>query len=854
VNKTIYLKNYKEPAFEIPTIDLCFKIHDTYTLVIAKMHIIKNPQNIQDDLLLDGNNLETLKIKLNEKELTSKEFFFNDKILSIKNVPHDFTLTTYVKIYPDKNTQLEGLYRSSQNLCTQCEAEGFRSITWFIDRPDILSKFNTTIIAEHQKYPTLLSNGNLIKSIVDNDKKEVVFDDPYPKPCYLFALVAGNFACISDEFITRSKRVISLNIFVEKHNKNKCLYALGSLKKAMRWDEDVYDLEYDLDTYNIVAVDDFNSGAMENKGLNIFNSKYILACDTETTDRDLKNIESVIAHEYFHNYTGNRVTCRDWFQLSLKEGLTVFRDQCFFADMNDATTARIDDVDNLRSFQFAEDSSNLAHPVRPASYQEIRNFYTSTVYEKGAEVIRMLHTILGHDDFIKGVQNYLKKYDGSAATCDDFIKTFEQTSNINLQQFSLWYSQAGTPHIYISSSYDKEKQQTKITIKQKLLHPKYNYQAMVVPINIALIDKTGENIPINNDKTEEILILNKYSQSFTFNNIKEKPTISFLRNFSAPVITHHDLSYNDRLFLLEHDDDNFNRYEQINQIYKNLVLSFDQNKINKLCLVLNNIIKNKKLNPSFVAKLLYLPTQEQIYQNLTTVDVDLVYERRLKLYRAIATNLKETIKKTYSSIKCDPKKKDLKNMENRELKNALLIFLASQKEHQNLCYNSYNTSANMTDTIAAIRCACLWQHQKTEKILEDFYQKWQNNSLMMDTFFSLQASRTDGDIIQRIKKMQKNPAFDRHNPNKLYNLLGSFAKNTPGFCHKNGEGYKFFAQEIIKIDKFNNQVAARLATCFKSYNKYDKDRQKILKRQFTQMLLEKPSSSLTEIIEKLVAD
>ncbi|RLA06888.1 MAG: aminopeptidase N [Gammaproteobacteria bacterium] len=852
--KTIYLKDYTEPAFFIPHTDLMFYINDETVVVKSTLVIKRNHNNKQPDLILDGFELETTNVLIDGKNLVKSQYSIGKK-LHVFNVPDKFKLTTIVKIYPHKNTQLEGLYLSQKTLCTQCEAEGFRAITWFLDRPDVLSIFSVAISADPKKYPVLLSNGNLAHNKIKDGRRIIQFIDPFAKPCYLFALVAGDLSVIRDIFTTKSGKKIYLSIYVEHHNKEKCAHAMSSLQKAMSWDEKQYGLEYDLENYNIVAVDSFNSGAMENKGLNIFNSKYVLADDKQATDNDLQNIESVIAHEYFHNWTGNRVTCRDWFQLSLKEGLTVYRDQCFSADMGSTNLQRVRDIAGLRNFQFPEDASALSHAVRPESYQEIRNFYTATVYEKGAELIRMLATMLGKKGFRSGMDLYFSSYDGKAVTCDDFINSMADANNFDLQQFKLWYSQIGTPTVKITSAYDKKQQKIIIHTEQAINYPQNKHnKAMLIPMRIALIDKNGKTIKLDDkNNKEQVLNIKQSSQDFVINDITHKPALSLFRQFSAPVKFIYDYSDDERLLLLQKDDDGFNRCEQSQQLAKKLILHPDNAALfKKYCLALKNILHDENVTEAMRAELLYMPTESDIYQSLETIDVDLIFNNRKLLYQKIAKELEHDLMCYYQKLQDKKYQTDFKSMGRRELKNICLFYLSSIQSNQSMVTEQFETSNNMTDTLSSLRTACFWQNKNCQIMLDKFEKKWQNNSLVMDNYFAISASCYDGDIITRIKKLQNKTTYNRTNPNKIYNLLGSFAANSQGFCQKNGAGFEFLVNEIVKIDKFNEQVAARIATKFKIYSKYDKNRQAKVKKELQKIMNSEPSDSLAEIVQKIL--
>ncbi|MEY4210296.1 MAG: hypothetical protein RLZ92_675 [Pseudomonadota bacterium] len=665
--QTIYLKDYTCPDYLIDTVELEFDLDEQDTLVRSKLSLRRNPQTSVENapLVLMGEGLQLVSIALNGQSLTASDYQLDAESLTIQQVPQDgeFVLNIENRINPKANTALEGLYLSSSMLCTQCEAQGFRKITWFLDRPDVMSRFKTTLTADKSQYPILLSNGNKIaQGDLDNNRHWVSWEDPFAKPCYLFALVAGQLECVADQFTTMSGRQIALEIFVEQHNVDKCDHAMQSLKNAMLWDEQTYGLEYDLDLYMIVAVDHFNMGAMENKGLNVFNTKFVLARPDTATDSDYEHIEGVIGHEYFHNWTGNRVTCRDWFQLSLKEGFTVFRDQEFSGDRTSRAVKRIEAVNALRTRQFAEDAGPLAHPIRPEAYIEINNFYTLTVYEKGAEVVRMLHTLLGADGFRKGCDLYFARHDGQAVTCEDFVCAMEDANGVELKQFRLWYSQAGTPVLNVSQKYDAASQTLQLTIQQSC--PATPNQAqklpMHIPVKLGLLaaDGSAAEIVLNGQRSQEVTLdVTEAEQSFIFENLPQQPVVSLLRGFSAPVSLKIQRSFDELAFLLRHDSDTFSRWEAGQQLASQVIFKLIDDLQNQRALTLEtvvveayrSIVNSETSDLSYQALLLTLPEESYLSGQMAVIDVDAIYQARQFVRKTLAAQLQAEFKQLYTA-------------------------------------------------------------------------------------------------------------------------------------------------------------------------------------------------------------
>lgn len=866
---TIYRQDYRVPSYLIETIFLTFQLHDNHTDIIAKTQVRKNPASHDGSniLQLDGEKLELLGISYNDTPLTADKYQLTDKGLSLTVADESFTLEIITRIYPDDNSSLEGLYRSSGNYCTQCEAEGFRKITFYMDRPDILASFTTRIEGNRTSCPVLLSNGNKIEEgDLGGDRHYAVWHDPFPKPCYLFALVAGDLRYIEDFFTTCSGREICLRIYVEERNIAKCDHAMRSLKKAMKWDEDVYGLEYDLDIFMIVAVDDFNMGAMENKGLNVFNSKYILALPETATDNDYLGIEGVVAHEYFHNWTGNRVTCRDWFQLSLKEGLTVFRDQEFSSDMNSRPVQRIDDVRVLRTNQFREDSGPMAHPVRPDSYVEINNFYTVTVYNKGAEVIRMMHTLLGREDFRKGMDLYFERHDGQAVTCDDFVAAMADANEYDLDQFKRWYSQSGTPLLQVRDEFDAEKQEYSLSIRQSCAAtPDQRVKKPFhIPVTIGFLDENGRNIRIT-DEDSLTLELREQEETFVFSGIEKKPVVSFLRNFSAPVKVKPFQSQAELAFLMAHDSDLYNRWEASSQLAEHVIFAavralqageqpvIDERYIQAMA----TNIATGKADRALLAQALQLPPETYLAGLMEVIDPDNLHVARNRVRRELATRLQDTFTAVYlenndrGAYEITPEA-----MGRRSLKNTALDYLMTleplPREIVDRCLAQYEEGGNMTDVISSLNLIANSDLEVREEILEDFYNTWRHDPLVMDKWFIIQATSRRENTLAEVKRLMENPSFSIRNPNKVRSLIGSFCSmNHVRFHDSSGAGYEFLADRIIELNAINPQIAARLVSPFTTWKKYDGERQHMMRDQLERIAnLADLSGDVFEIVKK----
>ncbi|MCW8417310.1 aminopeptidase N [Fluoribacter dumoffii] len=852
---TVYLKNYQPPFFSVETINLNFDLYDDHALISNELKLTRQHEG---PLHLCGDELELVSVHMNGQKLDQSEYILQPDALIIENCPDELTLNIVTRIYPQKNTQLSGLYRSNHLFCTQCEAEGFRRITYFLDRPDVLTTYTTRISAEKKQYPILLSNGNLIDAGDAEDGRHwVVWKDPFKKPSYLFALVAGNLACVRDQFVTCSGRSIDLRIYVEPGNEDKCTHAMESLKKSMRWDEEVYGREYDLDIFMIVAVSDFNMGAMENKGLNIFNSKYILARPDTATDQDFADVEGVVAHEYFHNWTGNRVTCRDWFQLSLKEGLTVFRDQEFSRDMNSRDVNRIMDVRVLRNSQFPEDAGTMAHPVRPEAYQEINNFYTATVYNKGAEVIRMQHTLLGKEGFRRGMDLYFNRHDGQAVTIDDFVAAMEDANHIDLTQFKRWYSQAGTPEVLVTSNYA----QGELTLKMQQYCPPtpecHDKKPFHIPIRFALFDSKGQQLAIES----EILELKEKEQSFTFKGLSEKPVLSLLREFSAPIKLKQNLSQDELLFLLKYEVDGFAKWDAAQNLIINSIkdcLNLHANKWqipSALISALKHVLLDESLDADLRAELLTPPGFEDIAMQLESVDVGAVEKARDFFHQQLGWYLYEEAQMLYQQLwKSEDHRMNGPAYGRRKLRNVCLWLMMKAKESAALdkCQQQFIAAQTMTDQIASFSLLVNSTNQGLrEQAIEDFYKQWSKEDLVLDKWFTIQAISELPETLNHVKMLLKHSAFSIKNPNKVRALIGAFCMGNPRNFHAiDGSGYSFLAEILVTLDKINPQIAARLANPFTRWKRYDQHRQRLMREQLERLGKMELSRDLAEVISK----
>jgi len=875
--QTIYLKDYTVPDYLIHSVDLNFDLTEDNTRVVSRLTLSRNPASTTGDtaLILAGENLGLISVVLNDdNQLNDQHYLQTPDSLIIHDVPQhrSFVLTIENMINPKANTALEGLFLSNGMLCTQCEAEGFRKITYFLDRPDVMAKFTTTLIGDKDRYPVLLSNGNKIaQGELAGNRHWVTWEDPFNKPSYLFALVAGQLDCIEDSFITQSGRNISLQIFVEKHDLDKCAHAMQSLKNAMRWDEEVYGREYDLDLYMIVAVGHFNMGAMENKGLNVFNTKFVLARPDTATDFDYEHVEGVIAHEYFHNWTGNRITCRDWFQLSLKEGFTVFRDQQFTGDRTSKAVKRIEDVINLRTRQFSEDAGPMAHPIRPDAYIEINNFYTLTVYEKGAEVVRMIHTLLGAEGFRKGSDLYFERYDGQAVTCDDFVNAMEAANSVDLTQFRRWYEQAGTPVLNIRQSYDPDAQTLTLTINQHC--PPTPGQAVKeplhIPVTVGLLNKDGSIEPcqLQGNKSDEVILqLTQAEQIFTFEDLKEQPVVSILRSFSAPVKLSMERSLDELAFLLSYDSDTFNRWEAGQQLAGQIIAGLISDVQNGREMQLNPIIVTafKQVmeqswdDLSYFSLLISLPSETYLAERMQVVDVEAIHKAREFVVLTLAEQLQNQFKALYLDNHRDESGLfDAGAIGRRRIKNVCLAYLGrlEQAEIHQWSQQQFDAAKNMTDQIAALAVVVNGSHPVKQQCLARFYQQWQAEALVIDKWFALQASSHNPDTFVTVQALMQHPAFDLKNPNRVRSLIGAFSQANPLHFHAaNGQGYQFLADQIIALNTLNPQVASRMLSALTSWRRYDDGRQALMKAQLERIMnTEDISKDVYEVASKSLA-
>jgi aminopeptidase N len=836
--RPVRLQDYRPPDWLVETVELDVSLHPNATRVRAAMRVKPNPNAAAPAaLVLDGSDLRLTGLAIDGAPVAAEHYSLTSDRLTVPQPPHRaFVLTVETAIDPSANTQLMGLYRSGGTYCTQCEAEGFRRITYFPDRPDVMAVFTTRIEADKAEAPVLLANGNLTASgDLPDGRHFAVWHDPFPKPSYLFALVGGDLACVADRFVTMSGREVALRIYVEHGKENRCGYAMDALKRAMRWDEEAFGREYDLDVFMIVAVSDFNMGAMENKGLNIFNDKYVLASQETATDADFAHVEAIIAHEYFHNWTGNRITCRDWFQLCLKEGLTVFRDQEFTADQRSRPVKRIADVRLLRAHQFTEDAGPLAHPVRPAQYSEINNFYTATVYEKGAEVVRMLKVLLGAKGFRKGMDLYFARHDGQAATVDEFIQCFADASATDLSQFMLWYAQAGTPEIAVSAAFDAKAKTYRLDIAQVVpaTPGQPSKEPMPIPLALGLIDRDGHDLPLSLDngaRVEGALVLRQAAHSFTFTGVAERPVASLNRGFSAPVKVVANQSADDLRFLAAHDNDPFNRWQALQTLATNLLIdnvaalragrALRQDE--GLMKALSAILSDSSLEPAFVTQALTMPSEADIARDIgSDVDPDAVFAARTALRAAISEHLAAALQDAYRRMSDrGPYSPDAASAGRRALKNASLDLLAAHGEGSAIAaaMRQYESADNMTDRMAALATLSLHDVPERAAALDDFYRRFADDPLVIDKWFSLQATIPEPATLKRVRGLTAHPAFSFANPNRLRALIGAFAQaNQTQFNRADGEGYSFVADTVIALDRKNPQVAARLLAAFKSW-------------------------------------
>ncbi|MEA3220149.1 aminopeptidase N [Immundisolibacter sp.] len=872
--RAIELKDYRPPEFLVGSAQLEFDLDPARTRVRSRLELRRNPSGQRDaPLVLDGQGLKLRRVSRDGYPMRPSEYEVTADTLTIPGLPDAVCIETEVEIDPSANSALEGLYTSRGMLCTQCEAEGFRCITYFPDRPDVLARFTTTLRADRGAYPLLLSNGNRVaEGELPDGRHYATFDDPFPKPCYLFALVAGQLEALTDTFVTASGRTVQLYIHTEPAYVAQCGHAMAALRKAMAWDERVYGREYDLDVFHIVAVDDFNMGAMETKGLNIFNAKYVMAEPSRATDLDYQYIEGIIAHEYFHNWTGNRITCRDWFQLSLKEGLTVFRDQQFSADMGSPAVKRIADVRNLRTVQFAEDGGPLAHPVRPQAYVEINNFYTSTVYQKGAEVVRMLHTVLGPQGFRRGMDCYFARHDGQAVTVEDFVAALADANDVDLEPFMGWYRQAGTPQLTVQHRHDPSAQRYYLTLSQHTppTPGQPDKQPLPIPVALGLLAADGRELPLRLEGeatatgTQRVLQLREAEQTFVFEDIPAPPVPSLLRGFSAPVRLQIDFDDVQLAHLLAHDTDPCARYDAGQLLYLRLIrrLLAAHGKGEALWLddgllaAVQRCLTDTSLDPALVTELLTLPSETFIAGELDVVDPQAIHEVRRFLRLALAQALREPLLERYKALApTGPYQFEGAQVGRRSLRNLCLGYLAELDDiGAVLCLTQFQAADNMTDSNAALALLAQLDAPEREQALAAFYQRWQGEAIVLDRWFSVQAGSRRLQALDDVKALLNHPAYAPRNPNRVRALVGAFVHGNPARFHAaDGSGYAFLADQVLAIDAFNPMLAARLVQAFARWRRFEPGRQALMRAQLERLAAAQLSKDVYEVVSKALA-
>jgi len=854
----IHRRDYRPPEYWIDAVDLEFELGEAVTRVSATLQVRRNDAvaGPGTPLRLDGEKLRLLSVAVDGRELAPPAYHIDAEALVVKDVPAAFELSTEVEIEPALNTELTGLYKSGDSLCTQCEAEGFRRITYFLDRPDVMARYTTTIIADPKRWPVLLSNGNRVEERdLDDGRKLVRWQDPFPKPSYLFALVAADLRCRAGTFRTRSGRDVKLEIWVEPTNVDACDHALRSLQRAMKWDEDTFGLEYDLDLYMIVAVSDFNMAAMENKGLNVFNAKYVLARPETATDDDYEDIEGVIAHEYFHNWTGNRVTCRDWFQLTLKEGLTVFRDEQFTADMTSPAVKRIHDVTTLRTAQFAEDQSPTAHPIRPDSYIEMNNFYTVTVYNKGAEVVRMIHTLLGADGFRRGMDTYIARHDGQAVTCDDFVAAMADAGNADLGQFSRWYEQHGTPIVEVAAEHDAVAGRYTLVLRQRApLNAAPGWQPMHIPVAIGLLGRDGRDVPLTVEKgdaivrgTTAVLHLREPEQRFVFAGVSEPPTPSLLRGFSAPVKLRFDRTPEELAFLMAHDADAVSRWDAAHSLGEAIISGLVADRRAGRDLMLDprfsaafaRVLADDAIDGSLRALMMALPDERVIAQHADVVDVDGIHEARQFVIRTLAREHGAALRELYRRHHGGGYSIERPGIDGRRAKNAALRYLVTTGEADDvaLARAQFDHGGNMTDVQAALQCLLDAPGDFHVEPLAAFYRRWHHDPLVLDKWFAVQAASVRPDTLARVTALRQHPDFHLRNPNRVRALLGTFSVRTQlRFNNASGAGYRLLADAVLELDALNPQAAARLVGAFASWQRLQAPRRDAMRAELARIV------------------
>ena len=843
VNK-IELSQYTEVDYLCHVIELEIEIQSSFAKITNVSKYEKNKNTQTKVLVLNGVNLKLENILVNNKVLDSTEYVLETEKLILKDLPDSFTLETHCIVNPYENFSGEGLYKSGDILCTQCEAEGFRKITFHQDRPDVMSVFKTKIIANSEDYPLLLSNGNLIESgVLDDGRHYALWSDPFKKPSYLFAMVAGNLFKIEDSFKTLDNREVKLEIFVDPGNEDKCAHAMESLKNSMKWDEETYGLVYDLDIYMIVAVDSFNMGAMENKGLNIFNSHYVLAKTETATDSDFQGIEAVIGHEYFHNWTGNRVTCRDWFQLTLKEGLTVYRDQEFSSDMGSRAVKRIEDIKGLKGAQFAEDAGPLSHPIQPKSYVEINNFYTSTIYEKGAEIIRMYHTILGDAHFKKGLKLYFERHDGQAVTCQDFLKAMSDASGVNLDHFGVWYDQNGTPVISILTSYDEATQNYEIEITQNVVTNNTKYDCLYIPFHMELINSDGNSLDLGDNA--QIILKDKVTK-INCSKISQKPVPVFNTNFSAPVNIDYNYSFDELLTITAYAKDEYSRYNSLSLAFEWLIKDLTKSYKNGEALSIQEdffrslatILSDSSMDKNFMSYLIEPPKINYLLNKADNFDFEVTNHILNHLKYEIAKRFEKELVSIVDSYNTkEPYLLNTHSIGQRALVNISMWYLAhlDDKDINEKIYTIFTQANNMTIEFGALRALMVRNTKHAQKACKEFYIKWKKDTLVIQKWFRLNAVADFIDI-NYIKNLETLPEYDEKVPNLVRALVGAYSTNVVAVNNSSGVGYKYLCDKILEIDQFNPQIAARLAKSFSYINKIDNERKTLLTQSLKELL------------------
>ncbi|KAB7701374.1 aminopeptidase N [Plesiomonas shigelloides] len=855
-----YRKDYRAPDYTITDVALDFDLSADDTVVTAVSHLVRQGEHVQP-LVLNGEGLTLVSVAVNGQPVT--DYQQDSHSLTINGLPAECELTIITRFSPAKNTALSGLYQSGEALCTQCEAEGFRRITYFLDRPDVLARYQTKITADKARYPYLLSNGNRVaRGELADGRHWMQWSDPFPKPSYLFALVAGDFDVLRDTFTTRSGRDVALELYVDRGNLDRADWAMESLKQSMRWDENRFGLEYDLDIYMIVAVDFFNMGAMENKGLNVFNSKFVLAKAETATDTDYLDIERVIGHEYFHNWTGNRVTCRDWFQLSLKEGLTVFRDQEFSSDLGSRAVNRINNVRVMRGAQFAEDASPMAHPIRPDKVIEMNNFYTVTVYEKGSEVIRMMHTLLGEEAFQAGMRLYFERHDGSAATCEDFVKAMEDASGIDLTQFRRWYSQAGTPQLQVRDEYDAKQQVYRLHVRQSTPPTPEQTEklALHIPLDIELYAEDGAVIPLQSggQAVSSVLNVTEPEQTFVFEKVPQAPVISLLREFSAPVKL--DYPYTDKqlTFLMAHARNDFARWDAAQMLIGKYVRLNVANWLAGNALELpievvdafRAVLLDEQLDPALAALILTLPKETELAELFDLIDPDAIRAVREFIRDELVLELNDELRAVYQAHVLPEYRVEHADIARRALRNTCLSYLAFAEGADALVRRQYEQADNMTDTLAALSAAVSAELPCRDNLMQHFADKWQHDGLVMDKCFMLQATSPAANVLENVKALMQHPSFSLANPNRTRSLIGAFASGNPSAFHaKDGSGYRFLTDVLVELNSRNPQVASRLIEPLIRLGRYDAERQQLMREQL--LRLQKLDNLARDLFEKI---